>query len=138
MSGTPRNIRGQREIPMLTKRVVKKRGHRPQRFTEAQVSQAVTEASGILTTTAKNLGCTTTTIYEYLKRYPSLKDVLEEARESAIDFVESKLMKAIEEGNVTAMIFYLKTQGKGRGYVERSEHDLSPNGPVTLRVVYGE
>ena len=57
---------------------------------------------------------------------------------SRVFFVESSLMKAIEGGNVTAMIFYLKTQGKGRGYVERSEHDLSPNGPVTLRVVYDE
>ena len=47
--------------------------------------------------------------------------MLTEAREDTLDFVESKLMKAIDDGNVTAMIFFLKTRGKSRGYSERSE-----------------
>ena len=80
------------------------------------------------------MGCTTTTLYRYLECYPDLKDVLSDARESAIDFVESSLMKAIEGGNVTAMIFYLKTQAKHRGYVERQEVEVAAGVKFTLNI----
>ena len=76
-------------------------------------------------------------IYEYIERYPALQDVLNEARESSIDLAESELIKAIEAGNLTANIFFLKTRGKSRGYSERSEDDKD-RGPVTLRVVYAD
>jgi len=65
--------------------------------------------------------------------YPSLKEVLSEAREIALDHVESKLMKAIDDGNLTAIIFFLKTQGKSRGYSERSEFGhTAGNEPVKV------
>ena len=118
---------------MPTKQTAKKRGHRPQRFTEEQVAQAVMDAGGILTTAAQKLGCASCTVYEYLNRYPSLKDVLTEARESTLDFVESKLMKAIDDGNLTAIIFLLKTRGKSRGYSERGEFGhTAGNEPVKV------
>ncbi len=31
------------------------------------------------------------------------------------------LDKGMQEGNMTATIFFLKTQGKSRGYIERQE-----------------
>ena len=47
------------------------------------------DARGILTTAARKLDCASCTVYQYIERYPSLKDVLSEARESTLDFVES-------------------------------------------------
>jgi len=45
-------------------------------------------------------------------------------------------MKAIEADNLTAIIFYLKTQCKHLGYVERREQDItSAGGPITIKVV---
>jgi len=35
--------------------------------------------------------------------------------------VESKLLKLIDDGNPQAIMFFLKTQGKHRGYTERTE-----------------
>ena len=50
-----------------------------------------------------------------------LKEVLSDAREDALDLAESKLMEAIRNGNLTAIIFFLKTRGKSRGYSERGD-----------------
>lgn len=38
----------------------------------------------------------------------------------AIDYVESTLLKLVEERNPQAIMFYLKTKGKERGYVEKT------------------
>ena len=56
-----------------------------------------------------------------------------EARESALDEAESELMKLIRAGNLTAIIFFLKTQGKSRGYSERSDFGhATRDGPVQV------
>ena len=59
--------------------------------------------------------------------------------ESSVDLAESKLIEAIKDGNLTAIIFFLKTQGKSRGYSERSEHDLTSDGePFKFTINIGE
>ena len=60
------------------------------------------------------------TIYNWLKDEEFSLSV-QEIREGAIDNVESALYKAALDGNVTAQIFMLKTQGKSRGYIETME-----------------
>lgn len=89
------------------------------RYTKEQVSTALTDANGFVTIAAKNLRCQTCTVNEYIKRFPELKAVLDDARAATLDVAESQLMKLIEQGNVTAIIFFLKTQGRTRGYQEK-------------------
>ena len=42
-------------------------------------------------------------------------------KEAILDFAESKLKQEINDGNITAIIFFLKTKGKIRGYVEKEQ-----------------
>ena len=42
----------------------------------------------------------------------------------ALDFAESQLYKQIADNSTAATIFYLKTKGKHRGYIEKTEHDI--------------
>lgn len=90
-------------------------------YTAQEMIDAIQAANGVLTQAAKNLGCTRQTVYNYCERYVTVQAALDEAREVTKDFAESKLVQHIREGNVTALIFYLKTQAKDRGYVERQE-----------------
>ncbi len=90
-------------------------------LTAKRMIEAVIEAEGYASKAAHLLGVSRASFYNYLKRYPTVKAELENVREARHEFVESKLMQAIKKGNLTAIIFYLKTQGKHLGYVERQE-----------------
>ena len=76
-------------------------------------------------------------MYEYI-RNNGLWDDVESSREKMIDNVESALYQQALAGNTTAMIFFLKTQGKKRGYVERSEITGADGKEVVIRVQYDD
>ena len=73
------------------------------------------------------LGIDRKTFYNRRKASEELNDRLSSVEESLIDFAESKLMKAITDDNLTATIFYLKTKGRNRGYVEKVEQEVTVN-----------
>ena len=50
--------------------------------------------------------------------------------EKATDRAEIKLMEAVENGEIAAIIFRLKTKAKKRGYVERQELTGADNQPI--------
>ena len=66
-----------------------------------------------------------TTHYSWLKEDEDYNQQCQETAEQALDFAESSLHKQIESHHPAATIFYLKTKGKGRGFVEKQEYDLS-------------
>ena len=95
------------------------------KFTAEEVINAIKDAEGNLSEAARLLSCSRQTIHNYINKYATVKAAYEEVNEATIDFVEGKLMSEIKKGNITAIIFYLKTKAKSRGYVERQEiqHD---------------
>ena len=101
------------------------------------VADALRQAGGIISTAAKILeaaygSCTPRTVRNYVKRHPRLAEVIEETVELNLDTAESQLMTLIANGNIAAVIFYLKTKGKARGYVERVEATGSGGGPIKI------
>lgn len=73
------------------------------------------------------LNITRQTFYNRKSKSKKLQELIIEADESLLDFAESKLVEHINDGDVTSLIFFLKTKGKKRGYVERTEHDVNAN-----------
>jgi Bacterial regulatory protein, Fis family len=113
------------------------------RYKKAEIAEALRRTLGVRSAAANALGCVPATITKYLKQYPDLADVQREAEASAIDLAESKLYKLIQSGNLTAIMFFLRTKGRGRGYNERYEisgpdgKDIAPPPPPTsLRVEF--
>jgi hypothetical protein len=106
-----------------------KRGPR-QQFTPEEVEAALVKADGFLYMAARRLHCCRTTIHNYCVRYPDVQEAARQARESVLDEAERQLYTKVRNGDITSIIFFLKTQGKSRGYVERAaalgvQHDLS-------------
>lgn len=85
------------------------------------IAKAYKVNAGNLSLTAEALGIDRSTLWEWRKKFPELEKKLNDYDESLGDLAESKLMLAINEGNLTAIIFYLKTKHKGRGYIEGQE-----------------
>jgi ACT domain-containing protein len=93
--------------------------------TKKAIIEALEKSLGVVTTACKQVGIARSTFYEYLKNDKDFADNVKDIQDIALDFAESQLHKQIQSGNTSATIFYLKTKGKNRGYVERQEiqHD---------------
>ena len=93
--------------------------------------EALDKSLGIVSTAAKVAGIDRSTHYLWLREDPEYKAAVDQIQESVIDFAESHLYKLIKEGNPAANIFYLKTKGKNRGYIERQEIEVSERKPLS-------
>lgn len=79
------------------------------------------KAFGNISLACKTFGINRDTYYEWRKKYPEFAAKADEAIDRRIDMAEDMLNRKCLEGDVTAIIFTLKTIGKRRGYVERQE-----------------
>lgn len=82
---------------------------------------ALEKSLGIVTTACKKVGIGRTTFYDWLKEDKEFAKEVNEIQDIALDFAETQLHSQIGGGSTAATIFYLKTKGKKRGYVERQE-----------------
>ena len=116
-------------------------GQTPQKLTlkKDAMLQALTTSLGNVTEAAAAVGMSRETHYDWLKNDPEYKAAVDSLKNVALDFAESQLKKLMEGAerqalthdgevvtikdapNTSAVIFYLKTQGKQRGYIERQE-----------------
>jgi hypothetical protein len=109
-----------------------------EKYTPEQVIAAIERSHGKVSLAAKALKCTRQTVLNYTKDYPQVKQALEDARELTLDIAEDKLFKAIQKGQSWAICFYLKTQGKKRGYIERQEHTGLDGEPLNVVITYAD
>jgi len=102
--------------------------------------EALTTSLGIVSTACETVGISRTTYYKYYNEDTEFKNQADDVSEIAIDCAESKLFELVKAGNITAIIFFLKTKGKKRGYVERQELDIQEvERPTIIQLVaYGE
>lgn len=104
-------------------------------LTEEQIALALEKKMGNITDAARALKITRQGLHKRIASSEALQAVVAEARETLVDIAESHLLKQIKKGNITAIIFTLKTQGKERGYVERQEVEHS--GGIETKVIEG-
>lgn len=91
--------------------------------------EALKQSLGVVTTACDNIGITRQTYYYWLKNDEEFRKEVEDLENITLDFAESQLHQQIKDGSVAATIFYLKTKGKKRGYIEKSELDVTNKNP---------
>ena len=104
------------------------------RFKATEVIEALHKTRGTVTIAADLLQCDDTTVRNYMRRYKTVRDVVEHYNEKMVDVAELKFWAAIEHGDPWAVAMALKTKGKNRGYVERTESEISGRGGGAIEV----
>lgn len=109
---------------MAGKTAPKKGGRKPILDPEL-VAAALAELQGNVAAVAKRFGVARQSVQGIIARRPALQAVATDAREGMLDNAESSLYRAVIAGEAWAVCFFLKTQGRSRGYTERPQ-DLPP------------
>lgn len=96
-------------------------------------TKALMKCHGNILRAALSLKVDRSSLYDFIERNPELNDVRKAARESLLDVAEDRLAYHVEGGDIRAITFYLKTQGKDRGYTERQEITGKDGGSILAR-----
>ena len=93
--------------------------------------EALEKSLGIVSTACKMVDISRQTHYAWLKADEEYKKAVNSIQDGVLDFAESHLYKLVKEGNPAATIFFLKTKGKKRGYIERQEIEVTEKKPLS-------
>ena len=85
------------------------------------ILKALEQSLGIVTVACKKANIPRSTFYKWLNEDIEFAKKVKDIENIALDFAESQLHKQIGDGIPSSTMFYLKTKGKSRGYVERQE-----------------
>jgi hypothetical protein len=107
-----------------------------EKFTCQQVIDVLKATRGMVYLAAESLGCSHVTVYNYIKRHPSIRLAWESFSGQVGDIAETRLFDAIERDESWAIAFYLKTKGKNRGYVERKEVSGKDGGKIQVETSF--
>ena len=94
---------------------------------------------GDITTTCKEIKISRWTFYAWLEKDKKFKQEIEEQDNVNLDFAENCLKKKMRDGDTRAIIFFLESKGKKRGY--GNSIDVTTNGkaithePITIEVI---
>lgn len=82
--------------------------------------------AGNISAVANVFGVHRHTIMRRIEKSKELREILEDAREMMLDNAESKLYSKVLNGETVPLIFFLKTQGRKRGYGDKPEPPANP------------
>jgi hypothetical protein len=112
--------------------------------------KALESTLGVVTSACEVVGIDRRTHYRWMNEDESYRVQVESLTDLAVDFAESQLFELIKGAhrevstpdgeviriqdapNTSATIFYLKTRGKKRGYVERTELAGVNDAPIQI------
>jgi len=96
------------------------------------------KTGGNISKAAQLADCSRTVYYKRMNEVEGFEEMLEDIRETKLDAAEDILWQHIEEGNPNAVMFYLKTIGKTRGYTTATDINVNGRQEVEFKVSFGD
>lgn len=100
------------------------------KIAKKRMIDALRETLGVITPALETAEISHSAFYSWMDKDQEFKEEVERLEMEQLDTAEHALLKKIKAGDVTSIIFYLKTKGKKRGYVERQEITGVDGGPL--------
>lgn len=91
---------------------------------EKALGELLIKMRGNISATSRGCSLSRRSVYRRIQKSAYLNAVMKEAREIFLDEAESVLIHHIQQNNLIAAIFVLKTLGKHRGYSEKTEMNM--------------
>jgi|TARA_R110000765_G_scaffold122996_1_gene219776 hypothetical protein len=98
------------------------------------ILKALEQSLGVVTVACKKADIPRSTFYKWINEDEAFAIAVNDIENIALDFAESQLHSQIGNGNTSATIFYLKTKGKNRGYIERQEITGADGMPTNFQI----
>jgi predicted transcriptional regulator len=95
------------------------------RLSESAVEAQIKAKRGNLAAVGRAFGVTRAAVHDYIRKRPALREVLRAAREEMLDVAEWALTDAVLDRHPWAVMFLLRTQGRGRGYGRATAQPLN-------------
>jgi len=114
----------------LNKKIMDKSRH----IKKETLLKALEQSLGVVTVACRKSDTPRSTYYKWLKEDEVFARDVKDIENVALDFAESQLHKQISANSTAATIFYLKTKGKQRGYVERQEITGAEGMPTNFQI----
>ena len=109
--------------------------NKTEQLKKEQLLIGLEKSLGIVSTACQSIGISRTTYYKYYNEDEDFKRSVDSVSDIALDCAESQLFELIKAKNVTAIIFYLKTKGKNRGYIEKQENSNNSNNITGIKLI---
>ncbi len=98
--------------------------------------KALQKSLGIVTIAAEQVGIDRDTHYRWYKLDSKYHAAVDDVQDIVLDFAESQLHQQIKDKDTAATIFYLKTKGKRRGYIEKQEIGFTDNEGKDIQIIF--
>lgn len=133
---------GRKKVEQEVKQVAKKTdlGKDKTDTKKRQVLQCLEKALGVVTTACKKANIHRSQFYQWIHDDHEFAANVRDIEDIVLDFAESQLYQQVSGGNTAAILFLLKTKGKKRGYIERTEISGTDGEKIdfTIQVVQGD
>jgi hypothetical protein len=106
---------------------VGKARHEAMEQRKSEFLKALDENIGIVTTACMKQGITRDAYYGWLRHDPEFVEKVREIKDRGVDFAEDMLMSRIVAGDLQAVTFFLRSQGKHRGWNDKIDVNVSSN-----------
>lgn len=104
------------------------------------IKEALAKSGGNVAAAARALGMNRSSLFQRILRTPSLKEAMEDERETMVDVAESMLRKAVHEGDMTAIMYTLNNSpaAKRRGWGPRQEVTGADGDGIKVIIKYAD